>query len=323
MEIGKKWVSPPYNCDGWRLDVAADLGHSVEFNHKFWADFRKAVKSANPDAIVLAEHYGDPSDWLRGDQWDTVMNYDAFMEPFSAFLTGMEKHSDSFDPWAVGDGERFRDTMLHFMARLNTSSLYCAMNQLSNHDHSRFLTRTNHKAGRVAELGSNAAAEGVSIPIMKLAVMMQMTWPGAPTLYYGDEAGVVGFTDPDSRRVYPWGHADYDLIDFHRDIIGIHKSSSALKKGSFKFLSCGRGYISYGRFNSLEKVVVAINVSDHDIALDIPVWLLGIPMNCQIDQIMISRINGYSIMHIKREVKDGTLHVELESTTGVIFSYER
>lgn len=77
LEIGKKWVSPPYNADGWRLDVAADLGHSPEFNHRFWRDFRKAVKSANPDAIILAEHYGDASSWLQGDAWVTVMNYDA------------------------------------------------------------------------------------------------------------------------------------------------------------------------------------------------------------------------------------------------------
>ena len=66
LDIGRKWVSPPYNADGWRLDVAADLGHSVEFNHQFWRDFRQAVKEANPDAIVLAEHYGDPVEWLHG-----------------------------------------------------------------------------------------------------------------------------------------------------------------------------------------------------------------------------------------------------------------
>ena len=94
MKIARKWVSPPYNADGWRLDVAADLGHSPEYNHQFWREFRRNVKEANPNAIILAEHYGDPKSWLKGDQWDTVMNYDAFMEPVTWFLTGMEKHSD-------------------------------------------------------------------------------------------------------------------------------------------------------------------------------------------------------------------------------------
>ena len=86
LDIGRKWVSPPYNVDGWRLDVAADLGHSPEVNHRFWKEFRKAVKEANPNAVILAEHYGDPKSWLLGDEWDTIMNYDAFMEPITWFF---------------------------------------------------------------------------------------------------------------------------------------------------------------------------------------------------------------------------------------------
>ena len=74
--------------------MAADLGHTGEFNHKFWKDFRRVVKEANPQALIVAEHYGNPGAWLQGDEWDTVMNYDAFMEPITWFLTGMEKHSD-------------------------------------------------------------------------------------------------------------------------------------------------------------------------------------------------------------------------------------
>ena len=94
LRVGQKWVSPPYNADGWRLDVAADLGHGSEYNHGFWKKFRKKVKEANPEALILAEHYGDPSSWLQGDEWDSVMNYDAFMEPLTWFLTGMVKHSE-------------------------------------------------------------------------------------------------------------------------------------------------------------------------------------------------------------------------------------
>ena len=87
LNVGRKWVSPPYNADGWRLDVAADLGQSEDFNHQFWRDFRTAVKEANPEAIILAEHYEDAGSWLMGDQWDTIMNYSAFMEPVTWFLT--------------------------------------------------------------------------------------------------------------------------------------------------------------------------------------------------------------------------------------------
>lgn len=116
LEIARKWVSPPYNIDGWRLDVAADLGHTNEYNHKFWKKFRKVVKEANPNAIILAEHYGNPSEWLQGDEWDTVMNYDAFMEPLTWFLTGMEKHSDEFREDLLGNGDHFAHSMTHHMA---------------------------------------------------------------------------------------------------------------------------------------------------------------------------------------------------------------
>ena len=194
LDIGRKWVSPPYNVDGWRLDVAADLGHSPEVNHRFWKEFRKAVKEANPNAVILAEHYGDPKSWLLGDEWDTIMNYDAFMEPITWFLTGMEKHSDEYRGECFGNPGDFEGAMRHHMTRFMTSSLQCAMNELSNHDHSRFLTRTNKKVGRAEQLGTDAAGRGINKAVMKEAVVFQMTWPGAPTLYYGDEAGRVSYT---------------------------------------------------------------------------------------------------------------------------------
>ena len=190
MKIAGKWVSAPYGVDGWRLDVAADLGHSSEYNHKFWQEFRKHVKEANPEAIILAEHYGDPSSWLAGDQWDTVMNYDAFMEPLTWFLTGMEKHSDEYNGALYGDGVSFFRSMYYHMSRMQTQSVLVAMNQLSNHDHSRFLTRTNQIVGRIGTAGAKMAEFGINYGIFREAIMVQMTWPGAPTLYYGDEAGV-------------------------------------------------------------------------------------------------------------------------------------
>ena len=120
MDIGRKWVSPPYNVDGWRLDVAADLGCSNEYNHMFWKRFRKEVKEANPDALILAEHYGDPIEWLQGDEWDSVMNYDAFMEPLTWFLTGMEKHSDERRTDLWGNPDNFVGAMRHFMSSMLT-----------------------------------------------------------------------------------------------------------------------------------------------------------------------------------------------------------
>ena len=257
--IAEKWVSPPYCIDGWRLDVAADLGHSLEFNHRFWKEFRRRVKAVNPDVLIIAEHYGDPSSWLDGTQWDTVMNYDAFMEPVTWFLTGMEKHSDSYRDDLYQNGSAFFDIMRDKMARFSYPSLMCAMNELSNHDHSRFLTRTNRMIGRMTTMGSNAAGAGINKGIFREAVTIQMSWPGAPTIYYADEAGQVGWTDPDNRRTYPWGHEDKSLIELHSDLARLREKLPVLVSGSLKELLADYGRIAYGRFDGTARAIVAVN----------------------------------------------------------------
>ena len=318
MHIARKWVSPPYNVDGWRLDVAADLGHSQEFNHEFWKKFRKAVKEANPEALILAEHYGDPGMWLQGDQWDTVMNYDAFMEPITWFLTGVEKHSDEYREDLLGNADAFFGSMRNYMTRFNTQSLQVAMNELSNHDHSRFMTRTNHKVGRTASVGPQAADEGIDKALFRLGVMIQMTWPGAPTIYYGDEAGLCGWTDPDNRRTYPWGREDNELIEFHRQLIRIHKDYQVFKTGSIMFLKGQYKLIGYGRFDENDKIVVMINSSDEVREADIPVWRMGIIQETRMARLMLSDREGYSDEAKVYPVVNGLIHVECPPMSGMI-----
>ena len=318
MHVGRKWVSPPYNVDGWRLDVAADLGQSGEYNHYFWKEFRRNVKEANPNALILAEHYGDPTEWLKGDEWDTVMNYDAFMEPLTWFLTGVEKHSDEYRQDQLGNPDSFFGSMRHFMTRFHTQSLQVAMNELSNHDHSRFLTRTNRKVGRTAYLGPEAANEGVDKAIMRLAVMIQMTWPGAPTIYYGVEAGLCGWTDPDNRRAYPWGREDQDLIDFHKEIIRIHKDYQAMKTGSILFLHGQYQFISYGRFDEQDKFVVAINSGEQPVSVDLPVWRLGLTEATRMARLINTGTDGFSLETAMYSVENGILHLNCPPKYGVV-----
>lgn len=318
MRIARKWVSPPFNVDGWRLDVAADLGYSQEFNHYFWKEFRRNVKEANPEAIILAEHYGDPSPWLQGEEWDTVMNYDAFMEPVTWFLTGVEKHSDDFRSDLLGASDSFFGAMQHHMSRFNTQSLLTAMNELSNHDHSRFLTRTNRKVGRIGTVGPEAASQNINKAIMRIAVLMQMTWPGAPTIYYGDEAGVCGWTDPDNRRTYPWGKEDQELIALHRDLIRIHKLHPALKYGSIIFLHGELQVISYGRFNAKEKMVIVVNSRSESVTLDIPVWKIGILDKECLERIILTGEEGYNIDKPYYFAEGGILHIEMPPQSSAI-----
>lgn len=319
LDIGKKWVSPPYNVDGWRLDVAADLSHSSEFNHKFWKKFRKVVKEANPNAIILAEHYGDAHSWLLGDEWDTIMNYDAFMDPVTWFLTGVDKHSDNAKPEMRGDADVFNNVMLYQMSRMQSESLLVAMNELSNHDHSRFLTRTNRMVGRIATSGSEAAGINTDEAIFKQGVVMQMTLPGAPTIYYGDEAGVCGWTDPDNRRTYPWGRENLELIEFYREAICIHKQNQVLKTGSYLPLLWEKDLLCYGRFDEEDAILTVVNTSDEPKTITPPVYMLGSEDGTVWERLIETNREFYNCGRIKSMQQGDVIEVTVKPNSSVIY----
>ncbi|MDE5721524.1 MAG: glycoside hydrolase family 13 protein [Clostridia bacterium] len=319
LSTGAKWVSAPFNVDGWRLDVAADLGHSQTYNHKFWRKFRERVRSANPEAFIFAEHYGDPTTWFNGKEWDSVMNYDAFMEPVTWFLTGMEKHSEGFDGAKLRDGNAFFESMFKNMSRFPRPALDSALNQLSNHDHSRFLTRTNGTVGTIKTRGPHAAGDGVDVNVMALGVLIQMTWVGSPGIYYADEAGQVGWTDPDSRRTYPWGHENTELIRYHKAAIAMRKDIHCLKQGSIKRLDSGNGYIAYARFDEVDCAAVVINCTDGDINLSVPVWEVDVPTGAH----MVRRLNGDGFFDgEKSEVRHGRLFINVPAKSGFVYTFK-
>ena len=159
----------------------------------------------------------------------------------------------------LNNNEAFFGAMLHHMSMLNHQSMMVAMNELSNHDHSRFLTRTNRMIGRITTLGSAAAGAGINKGVFREAVTIQMSWPGAPTVYYADEAGQIGWTDPDNRRTYPWGHEDQSLINLHKDLIRLRRELPVLRDGSLKPLLAEYGRIAYARFNDDLRCIIAVN----------------------------------------------------------------
>ena len=330
IQAACKWLRPPYCADGWRLDVAADLGHSPEFNHRFWKRFRKAVKKANPEAIILAENYTDSQNWLQGDEWDTIMNYEFFMEPVTGFFTGMEKHSDARREEKYGNPDAF----WHMMAcsdqdAMPAAALSVSMNQLSNHDHSRFLTRTNRMVGRARDLGIDAALQGVSMEVMRQAVLLQMTWTGAPTIYYGDEAGMGGFTDPDNRRTYPWGHEDEELIRYHRALIALRRKSPALRRGSVLRLPDEDGVLAYARFTEkpAEAYFVIFNINHIEIEYEADAVYAGVPPEAVLSCEMFTDRNGFALPEKDGKlppvsIYSGHLHVLLPPESGILLHWE-
>lgn len=310
LQIAAKWVSPPFCADGWRLDVAADLGHSAAYNHAFWKKFRSAVKAANPEALILAEHYGDAAPWLSGSEWDSVMNYDAFMEPVSWFLTGMEKHSDWQQEERCGDAADFFETMLHGQCAMHPSSILAAMNELSNHDHSRFLTRTNKRAGRLQSQGYEAAGQNLNFGLFCAGVVLQMTWPGAPTIYYGDEVGVCGWTDPDSRRPYPWGKENHQILDFYTYMTNLHRQE-IFRLGAWKPLYASRYLLAFCRMYGDRVAIVAVNAGDSRMEAKLPVWLAGVTGDMTLTRVIEADHKHYNVGYHHRVVSNGYLSVGL------------
>lgn len=149
--------------------------------------------------------------------------------------------------------------------------------------------------GRVQNLGYKAAREGINSAVMRSAVVMQMTWVGAPTIYYGDEAGVCGFTDPDNRRTYPWGQEDKELLQFHKDMIRIHKEESVLRCGSLKMLFWDENVLAYSRFTQEQQIVVIINNSKKLKEITVPVWMAELPMKGKMDRLLYTYEQGYTM----------------------------
>ena len=98
----------------------------------------------------------------------------------------------------------------------------------------------------------------------------------SPTVYYGDEAGVCGFTDPDNRRTYPWGNENRELLDFYKKMIALHKKYKILRSGSLKFLWNDYQGLCYGRFSHTEQMIVVINNRDESREVMIELWPAGI-----------------------------------------------
>jgi len=239
------------------------------------------------------------------------------MEPITWFLTGVSKHSEESRPALKGDAMTFEWTMRHNMSLLNIHSLQSAMNQLSNHDHSRFLTRTNSNTGRLHTVGPRAAEMGVNKNIMMEAVVFQMTWPGAPTIYYGDEAGLMGWADPDNRRPFPWGREDETLTELHKALISMRKNYPVLRHGSVDFLWSSHNFISYGRWDDSQKIAVAINNDAKPMEVTLPVWKLGIKAG-NLTQLIITGAGTFFETSRKHQVKNGQVTVHVPGHGSVI-----
>lgn len=222
-DIGAYWVRK-FDVDGWRLDVANELDDG------FLRAFRASVKAAKSDALIVGEVWENAAHYLGGDMLDSAMNYD------------FRRYCRRFFAEQTVDAETFDTNVSTLLLRYNENALFAQLNLLDSHDVSRFLSLCGGKTER-----------------MELAVLLQMTFPGMPCVFYGDEKGLCGESEPEYRRPMAWD-ASSPLEEVYRRMIALRKTHPALRYGSFHTeLACG-GVYRYSRVWNSTKITVAMNL---------------------------------------------------------------
>lgn len=222
-DIGAYWVRK-FDVDGWRLDVANELDDG------FLRAFRASVKAAKSDALIVGEVWENAAHYLGGDMLDSAMNYD------------FRRYCRRFFAEQTVDAETFDTNVSTLLLRYNENALFAQLNLLDSHDVSRFLSLCGGKTER-----------------MELAVLLQMTFPGMPCVFYGDEKGLCGESEPEYRRPMEWD-ASSPLEEAYRRMIALRKTHPALRYGSFHTELAGGGVYRYSRVWNGTKITVAMNL---------------------------------------------------------------
>lgn len=255
MRIGEYWIER--GVDGWRLDVPGEIDDDT-----FWQEFRRRVKAKNKDAYIVGEIWHRSDRWLQGDQFDAVMNYQ-FTRAAVSFCIGA-RHADramlhdmSYGDITNADAKTFAELVEQVQTWYFPEITYAQMNLLDSHDTARFLT--------IAK-GDKTA--------LKLAWLAMFTYPGAPTIYYGDEIGMGGGKDPDCRRSMIWDETKWDreLFETAKKYIALRNKYRSLRRpgGYARLLAQGLVY-AFARQLEGETVIVVMNSGDKPVTLDLNV----------------------------------------------------
>lgn len=246
------WLKPPYSVDGWRLDVIHMLGDGLGAynNGKRVRQIRQAIKNVSPSALVLGEHFFEASRWLQGDMEDAAMNYYGFATPVRAFLAGQDV---VYHPCRI-DAQEFDQWLSDARNQLAFEHQRCQLNLLGSHDTARFFTLVDEH-----------------LPTMKQAVLLLMTYIGVPAVYYGDEIGMTGHTDPYCRGSFEWDEKKWntDLRDWYRRCIVLRRQMPVLQTGAYYTLYAKGDLFVFCRFNDQYAMVVAVNRSDKEQSAEI------------------------------------------------------
>jgi neopullulanase len=248
LEVARYWII--FGSDGWRLDVPTEID-----DDSFWQAFRRVVKAANPEAYICGEIWFTAQRWLLGDQFDAVMNY-----PFSRAALGFFGGRTLRRGYKPGNYElkplsahRFAHQIDLLQAQYDWEVNQAQLNLLDSHDTARALWIMSEDKSA-----------------LRLCVLCQMTMPGAPCLYYGDEIGMSAAQDPFCRAAFPWHDErqwDLDLLAFYRRAIALRQRYPALRTGTFRPLYAKMGVYAFARIHERQWAVVILNTQATEVTI--------------------------------------------------------
>ncbi len=262
MQVGEYWLRE-FHIDGWRLDVPAEIT-----TPGFWEEFRQRVRAVNPEAYIVGEIWREAREWLQGDRFDATMNYE-FTSAVIAFTAG-ERVSHaltkerSYDPYPGIDAVQFGQRIQRVLNLYDWNVTTVQLNSLDSHDTARLISIAR---------GDKAT--------LRLATLFQMTYPGAPSVYYGDEIAIRGSTDYDSpledadaRWPFPWHDRaawDMEMLAYFRAVIALRHAHPVLRRGHFYPLYAEGECFVFARRNDEETLVIALNVGKAAREITVPV----------------------------------------------------
>ena len=264
----KKWLKPPYSIDGWRFDVADTFARNdkIQLADELWPEICESIKTVNPQAYILAEHWGDCSQYLQGGIWDSPMNYFGCGRAIRQFLGEpdlfMQKHPALRNITYKITAQDVKDRILQHLAKLPYQIWENQFNLFDSHDTSRL--HNNPRIHREEYRG---------------AVMFQFMLPGAASIYYGDEAGIDGYMESmeGCRFPMPWNRDFYSCESYqlNRTLAHLKAKHPALSKGSMKILYAEGHILSIARFWAQEAFVCVISTEDEDRCIRLPLGAVG------------------------------------------------
>ncbi|MEL7568546.1 MAG: 4-alpha-glucanotransferase, partial [Dehalobacterium sp.] len=252
--VVRHWLKA--GVSGWRLDVADELPD------EFIKELRHAVKETDPEAVLIGEvwedasnkvSYGKLREYLWGEELDSTMNY-PFRSIFLDFILGKI------------DAPMAHKRIMSLYENYPRENFYAAMNLIGSHDRERVLTLLGEAPPgekltekEKEEFRMDATAREIGFKRLKILSLIQMTFPGVPCVYYGDETGMEGYTDPYNRGTYPWGMEDQEILSWYRRIIRLRREYQVFRDGGFESLYPDRDVYGFRRTGGTEQIIVLVN----------------------------------------------------------------